>query len=49
LLHPLSPTHLATGDVDGNGMADLAFDFGSGIGLYLLRNSAVWTPLHPFT
>ena len=43
--HPFSPTALATGDLDGNGRADLIIDF-PGFGVWLWRNNAVWVQLH---
>jgi len=38
-LHPFSPTRIAAGDLDGNGVSDLGIDFGSGIGIYVLRTA----------
>ena len=36
---------IAVGDVDGNGLADVVIDFGSG-GLWQLMNSTTWIQLH---
>ena len=45
----LSPEHMVTGDFDGNGVDDLAMDFGPGIGLYLRKNLTQWVFLHSST
>lgn len=47
-LHPFDVTHLAVGDLDGQGWDDLVVDFGPAWGLWTLYNAAAWVPLHPF-
>lgn len=49
LVRPLAPTHVAAGDLDGNGRADLVIDFGAGIGIWTFRNGTTWAPVHPTT
>jgi LmbE family N-acetylglucosaminyl deacetylase len=46
-LHDLSPTHMAMGDVDGTGRADLIVDF-PGYGVWIWSTDSGWRPLHPF-
>ena len=47
-IHPLSPAHLASGDIDGNGQDDLIVDF-PGFGVWIWQNnSGPWRLLHPF-
>ena len=50
-LHTLSPELIRSGDLDGNGQADLIVDFGpgDGLGLKLLINSSSWMDLHPLS
>ncbi len=45
-IHNLSPTRLTTGDLDGNGQADILANF-AGYGLWAFVNNTTWTPLHP--
>jgi hypothetical protein len=45
-LHDLSPTHMAVGDVDGNGSPDIIADF-AGYGVWIWSNNSRWTQLHP--
>ncbi|HEY7442338.1 MAG TPA: hypothetical protein VH701_07965, partial [Vicinamibacterales bacterium] len=45
-LHNVSPAHVAAGDIDGNGLADLVMDFGAPYGLWTFRNNTSWVPLH---
>jgi hypothetical protein len=45
LLHPLSPAHLAAGDIDGNGRADLVMDFRAPFYLWTFRNNTTWVQL----
>jgi hypothetical protein len=44
-LHDLSPTHMAIGDVDGNGSADVIADF-PGYGVWIWSNNSRWIQLH---
>ena len=46
-LHGLSPTALASGDIDGNGQSDVIMTF-PGYGVWIWFNNATWRPLHPF-
>ena len=45
-LHVRNPTHVASGDVDGNGVADVVADL-PGIGIWVRMNNTVWAPVHP--
>jgi hypothetical protein len=42
----MSPVHVVAGDIGGTGRADLAIDFGTGIGLWTFRNNTTWMPLN---
>ena len=44
-LYDLQASEFATGDIDGNGQADVVVDFGA-IGLWALVNNASWIQLH---
>jgi glucose/arabinose dehydrogenase len=44
-LHTVSPRAMATGDLDGNGKADLIVDF-PGAGVWVWSNDAGWFQLH---
>jgi hypothetical protein len=44
-LHDLSPGEVASGDVDGNGRADLIIEF-PGAGIWVWLNNTSWLPLH---
>ena len=44
-LHPMSSTKLLTGDLDGNGRADVIVDFGAA-GLWAFANNTTWTLLY---
>jgi hypothetical protein len=48
-IHPFEAKHLAAGDLDGNGVADLVIDFGPAWGVWLRSNGTTWSQLHPFT
>ena len=45
-LHDQVPIHLVSGDFDGNGIDDLAADFGSN-GLWIRLNNNPWRKLRP--
>jgi hypothetical protein len=45
-LHYLSPSVMAAGDIDGNGISDLVVDF-PGAGLWIWMNNSYWVFLHP--
>jgi hypothetical protein len=45
-LHPLSPTHLAAGNLDGTGGDEVIADF-AGFGLWVYTGGG-WSQLHPF-
>lgn len=47
-LHPLPADDIVRGDFDGNGVDDLAVDFGTP-GLWVLRNRTTWQQLHPMS
>lgn len=47
-LHVFHASWLATGDLDGNGRADVILGF-PGLGLWALKNLNAWTPLHSIT
>ena len=40
-IHPLNPTVMAAGDIDGNGQADIIMSF-AGYGVYVWRNNAIY-------
>ena len=44
-LHNLNATHITTGDIDGNGMADVVLDF-AGYGLWTWMNNTSWVQRH---
>jgi hypothetical protein len=44
-LHTVSPVHIVTGDLDGNGVDDIVADFGSA-GIWVRRNNAGWSKLN---
>ena len=44
-LHVLSPTIMATGDLDGNGQDEVILDF-PGLGVWVRYNNAAWVQLH---
>jgi extracellular elastinolytic metalloproteinase len=46
-LHGYNPLHMATGDIDGNGRADLVLNF-PGMGLWVWANGTNWMQAHPF-
>ena len=48
-IHPLNASHLAAGDVDGNGRSDLIVDFGSQFGIWILMNGTSWSQVHTLT
>jgi len=48
-LHPLDAVHLAAGDIDGNGYADLIVDFGAPYGIWVMRDGTTWSQLHQFS
>jgi len=48
-IHPLSPDHMAIGDIDGTGVDDLILDFGTPYGLWTLNNYHTWMDLHPLS
>jgi hypothetical protein len=35
-----------TGDLDGNGQAEVIIDFGPGYGLWVWQNNSTWRQLH---
>jgi hypothetical protein len=45
-LNVRSPSHLAAGDIDGNGQSDLIVDF-PGFGVWIWSNNAAWISLNP--
>jgi hypothetical protein len=45
-VHPLTPVHIAAGNLDGTGADDLVIDFGPGVGIWPLWNGTTWTFLH---
>mgnify|MGYP002084898500 CR=1 FL=1 len=45
-IHPLNPEAVATGDFDGNGIDEVAFDFGPSYGLWVRWNGSSWGQLH---
>ena len=49
LVHSLSPELMTVGDLDGNGIDEMIFDFGAAYGLWAYYNKTTWAPLHPFS
>jgi hypothetical protein len=45
-LHPTSVEHLAITDLDGNGVDDIALDFGDNGGIWLYWNNILWDEVH---
>lgn len=45
-LHNLSPTVMATGDIDGGGRTDVVMSF-PGLGVWAFMNNTTWAHLHP--
>lgn len=45
-VHAVSPSHLANGDVDGNGRTDPLVDFGPAYGLFILLDGVTWKKIH---
>jgi hypothetical protein len=48
-LHAASVEAIGTGDLDGNGKADVVVDFGSQYGLWAYMNNTTWQLLHSFS
>lgn len=46
LVHQLNPELISAGDFDGNGIDDVAMDFGDSLGLWIRWNGTVWSQLH---
>jgi hypothetical protein len=46
-LHSLTPTRMARGDIDGDGMAELIVGF-QGYGVWIWRYASGWSQLHSF-
>jgi hypothetical protein len=53
----ISPKSMVTADMDGDGLSEVVFDFGSGYGIWIFKNSISyidwilhkntrWMPLH---
>ena len=50
LVHSLSTTHIAAGDLGGDKRSDLVIDFGAAFRIWTFRNTinnTTWAPLHP--
>ncbi len=47
-LHPISPEHIITGDLDNNGQDDIIIDFGSNVipSLWIWMNNSFWDQLY---
>ena len=45
-LYPANVAAITAGDLDGNGQAEVIFDF-TGLGVWAWFNNASWVPLHP--
>ena len=45
-IHTLSPAAMITADIDGNGRAEVIFDFGASRGLWIWLNNSSWVQLH---
>ncbi len=45
-LHPFNPEAIAGGDFDGNGIDEVAVDFGPSWGVWIRWNGSSWSPLH---
>lgn len=45
-IHPFDPESIATGDLDGNGLDEVAIDFGERYGLWVRWNGTSWRQLN---
>jgi len=45
-VHSVSAQHMASGDLDNNGIADALIDFGPQYGIWARRNGSSWSQIH---